>query len=131
MGTHETQANGRSRGVPAVLRQGRLSVFGLFATHVWIYCVLHRANLDAGALPVEGTFYAALSLFLVLAAVVSYRRPPRGNRTAASIAVACFMVPATVALVLSPPGATVALRLLAATFGGVGIGWCYLQWGAF
>ena len=46
MGTHETQANGRSRGVPAVLRQGRLSVFGLFATHVWIYCVLHRANLD-------------------------------------------------------------------------------------
>lgn len=131
MGTHETQANGRSRGVPAVLRQGRLSVFGLFATHVWIYCVLHRANLDAGALPVEGTFYAALSLFLVLAAVVSYRRPPRGNRTAASIAVACFMVPATVALVLSPPGATDALRLLAAMFGGVGIGWCYLQWGAF
>lgn len=131
MGTHETQANGRSRGVPAVLRQGRLSVFGLFATHVWIYCVLHRANLDAGALPVEGTFYAALSLFLVLAAVVSYRRPPRENRTAASIAVACFMVPATVALVLSPPGATDALRLLAAMFGGVGIGWCYLQWGAF
>lgn len=74
MGTHETQANGRSRGVPAVLRQGRLSVFGLFATHVWIYCVLHRANLDAGALPVEGTFYAALSLFLVLAAVGRGRR---------------------------------------------------------
>ena len=84
MGTHETQANGRSRGVPAVLRQGRLSVFGLFATHVWIYCVLHRANLDAGALPVEGTFYAALSLFLVLAAVVSYRRraePVRRHRS--------------------------------------------------
>ncbi|MEG0303925.1 hypothetical protein, partial [Gordonibacter sp.] len=111
MGTHEVRANERSRGVPAVLRQGRLSVFGLLFTHVWIYCVLHRANLDAEALPAEGTFYAMLSLFLVLAAAASYRRPPRGNRTAASIAVACLMVPATVALVLSPPIASDALRL--------------------
>lgn len=114
-----------------MLRQTRFSMLGLFATHVWVYCVLHRASFDVGTSAIEGVFYAALSLFLIGTALVSYRRAPKGSHAVFTAVVACLMVPATALLVLPDPFADGPLRLAAAAVGGIGIGWCYLRWGAF
>lgn len=130
-GTDAARGERRERRMPAVLRGRRPSAFGLFATHVWIYCVLHRANLDTGSPSVEGVFYGALSLFLVLVAVASYRRRPRSDGMLGSVATAVLMIPATFVLVAPTPFSSDALLLVAAACGGVGIGWCYLQWGSF
>lgn len=128
--SNETQGK-RKRALPPVLQMRRLSMFGLFATHVWIYCVMHRYSLESGSSVVEGAFYGGLSMFFVVVALVSYRHRPKRDGYGASLLVACLMVPVTALLTLPLPFSSDAVALAAAVAGGIGIGWCYLQWGAF
>ena len=127
----ETGARAGARTLMPAFAGRRLSWFGLCTTHVWIYCVLHRSNLNFGSIPTETVFYLSQSLFLLAIAILAYRKQPVAASLRTSIAVATLMIPATAVLTFPFAFTSGAVSLIAALAGGIGIGWCYMQWAVF
>ncbi len=50
---------------PYVFAHFNVAYFGICVPHAWIYCIIHRADMDFGGFPITVPLYIALSLFML------------------------------------------------------------------
>ncbi len=117
--------------LPYVFRHFDISYLGICAPHVWIYCVVHRAGMDFGGVPIGVPLYAALSLFMIAVMLVAWRSKAKRIAPKLDWPLAIVQAVATVLLVLPLPITGAASAMVAGAAAGVGIAWLYLQWAPF
>lgn len=120
-----------SSRLPYVLRHFDLAYLGICAPHVWIYCVVHRADMDFGDVKIGIPLYLALSLFMLLIMLLSWRGKMKQIAPLLDWPLAAFQAAATVFLVLPLPITGAASATVAALAAGIGVAWLYLRWAPF
>ena len=120
--------------LPQTLRAPRLAFFGMLCGHIWIWDACHMASAANPDLAPTATIYLAQTIFLLGVTLAALAFKPRQKSVAwADWALAALMALATLALTLPLPDGwpRAAVVGVAAVFGGIGIGWTYLQWSFF
>ena len=120
--------------LPQTLRAPQLAFFGMLCGHIWIWDACHMASAANPDLAPTATIYLAQTIFLLGVTLAALAFKPRQKSVAwADWALAALMALATLALTLPLPDGwpRAAVVGVAAVFGGIGIGWTYLQWSFF
>ncbi len=120
--------------LPETLRRPRLSYFGILCGHIWVWDVCHMAGAQNPQLSPTVVIYIAMTSFLLVMTVGSVAfKPAQSTVSRIDWPVAALMAASTVPLACPlPSGWPVdAIVPAAAAFGGVGMGWTYLQWSFF
>lgn len=117
--------------LPFVFQHFRLAYIGIFAPHVWIFCIIHRSGVDYGSLPIAIPLYVMLSLCMALAVAITLRthtqRLPRMFDWLAVV----ILVAATIILVYPLPISGRPLAFMGSLLAGAGMALLYLQWAPF
>lgn len=120
--------------LPTVLRHPRLSYFGILCGHVWVWDACHMAGAQNPDLSPTVTIYVAMTLFLLGVTLAALAIKPRQAAVSwADWPIAALMAASTVLLTcpLPPAWPRELIVPIAAVFGGIGMGWTYLQWSFF
>lgn len=119
---------------PYVFAHFNVAYFGICVPHAWIYCIIHRADMDFGGFPIAVPLYIALSLFMLAFLLVARASgtPRLGSKLDWPLAAlqALATIPLVVAVPLDDP-AMLYTAIACAIAGGIGIAWLYLQWAPF
>ncbi len=126
----ETESTDNER-LPHVFRHFDLAYLGIFAPHVWIYCVAHRVDLDFGGVLVGIPLYLALSAFMLVIMLLAWKLDLKRIASRLDWPLAVLQAVATVLLVLPLPFTGFASAIVAAVAAGIGVAWLYLQWAPF
>lgn len=119
---------------PYVFAHFNVAYFGICVPHAWIYCIIHRADMDFGGFPIAVPLYITLSLFMLAFLLVARASgtPRLGSKLDWPLAAlqALATIPLVVAVPLDGPAMLYA-AIACAIAGGIGIAWLYLQWAPF
>jgi DNA-binding CsgD family transcriptional regulator len=114
---------------PYVFTHFKWSYLGIFAPQVWIYCVLHRTDVDYGPVDIYAVAYLSIALGM-LSFVVLWRLAPNISARLLKWPPAVCAAAVTFLFVF-PSALSQELSLLAAIVGGFSIAWMYLAWAPF
>lgn len=120
--------------LPATLRAPHLSYFGILCGHMWVWDACHMASAQNPQLSPTVTIYIAMTLFMLGVTLAALAFKPRQAAVSwADWPVAALMAASTVLLTCPLPAGWTVEKIvpIAAVFGGIGMGWTYLQWSFF
>lgn len=116
---------------PFVFQNFKLAYIGIFAPHVWIFCITHRYDIDHGGVTLGIPLYLALSACMFVVMLFAWKRPQFKTRPVLDWLFAGAMSLATIFLVFPFSFTGAQSTLIAAVVAGFGIAWLYLGWAPF
>ena len=120
--------------LPRTLKNPRFAYFGMLCGHIWIWDACHMAGAANPDLSPTTTIYMAMTIFLLAVTVAALLFKTTQRMVArADWPIAALMAVATLTLTLPLPQGLPRETVIgvAAVFGGIGIGWSYMQWAFF
>lgn len=116
---------------PFVFQNFKLAYIGIFAPHVWIFCVTHRFDIDHGGVTLGIPLYLALSACMFVVMLLAWRRTQFKTKPLLDWVFAGTMAVATIFLVFPFSFTGAQSTIIAAIISGLGIAWLYLGWATF
>ncbi len=120
--------------LPETLRHPRFSYFGILCGHIWVWDVCHMASAQNPQLSPTIVIYIAMTSFLLAMTLGGIAFKPRQSVVSRiDWPIAVLMAASTILLACPLPSGwpVEAIVPVAAIFGGIGMGWSYLQWSFF
>ena len=116
---------------PFVFQNFKISYIGIFAPHVWIYCVMHRVDIDYDGVILGIPLYTALSLGMLVVMMITWRKPGMKMCRPIVWVLVAAMIGATVFLMYPFSFTNWIVVSVAAFISGLGVACLYLGWVPF